>query len=198
MARWGQIVDNRRMIRWALVLIFAGLGVAEAGMAGPALGVFSAIATQHYGATAQVLEIRGERGAPQPTEWVARLSDPGARGGVREITLEGGKITSERTPLYLSSEVAGLLPIARSKVTVDSDEVFRIANREAVKNEVGFHWIEYVLRTDPSDGAPVWNVRLFDNMGALMGTLKISAQGGTVLRGFVPTNVVRTSAGREE
>lgn len=176
------------MIRWAVLAILSGIGVIHAGSAGPALAVFPALATQPYGASAQVVEILGERGAPQPAEWVIRLKDPTARGGVREITMVEGKILSQRTPVHLSTGVTGLLPISRGDVTIDADEVFRIANREAVKNELGFHWIEYVLRADAASGAPVWDVRLFDNMGAQMGTLRISAKSGTVVRGFVPTN----------
>lgn len=180
------LVDARRMKRWLVVFCLFAVPAVKASPAGPAFAAFGAIASQPYGSQARVVEIHGERGEPQPAEWVVTLHDPTARGGVREITVDQGKITSERTPLRGLSDVSAMIPLDPAKLGVDADGIFRIAQREAVKNQAGFHWIDYRLKVDPESLAPVWDVKLFDSMGAAVGTLRISAQGGTLVRGFTP------------
>ena len=175
------------MNRWISFLFLGTVLVAHAAPsapAGPASGVYKAIAPQPYASQAQVVEIRGERAEPQPQEWIAVLRDPTARGGVREIAVVDGKIVSDRTPLKAAAEIADDLPIPRANLIVDSDQIFRIAQREAVKNEVGFHWVDYKLRADPESRAAVWSVSMYDELGAVVGSMKISAQGGTLVQGF--------------
>ena len=46
----------------------------------------------------RVLEVRGRGGAPQPAVWKIILDDTQARGGVREVEVQGGRIIGERTP----------------------------------------------------------------------------------------------------
>jgi hypothetical protein len=136
-----------------------------------------------------VVEIRGERGEPQPREWTFLLSDPKARGGVREVTVAEGRITSERTPLRGLAVMTGLVPLDTKILAFDSDKVFRTVQAEAAKSEIGFHWIDYTLLTDPQSNAPVWNVKLYDYMGASVGTIRISASGGSVVSPLRPSPV---------
>ena len=168
-------------------------GVAAAG-AGPVLSGLKAIESQSYAATAKVVEIRGERGDPQPREWVYLLSDSSARGGVREVVVVDGKIISERTPLRGMADVAGYAPLDTKALAVDADAVFRIVHKEATKTELGFDWIDYTLRTDRDSNAPVWTVKLYDRMGAPVGTTRISAKGGTVVSELQPDPDARARA----
>ncbi|MFA7345146.1 MAG: hypothetical protein WC003_12655 [Terrimicrobiaceae bacterium] len=167
-------------------VLFVLAAEAVAAPAGPVLSGLDAIASQPYAASAKVVEIRGERGNPQPKEWVFLLGDSTARGGVREVTVADGKITSERTPLRGVADVAGLAPLDTRALAVDADEVFRIAHKEAIKSELGFDWADYTLRTDPDSHVPVWTVKLYDHMGAPVGTARISAKGGTVVAPLQP------------
>ncbi len=168
-----------------LFLAFAASAVAASPMT-PVAEVFAAIALKPYADHVAVVEIVGERGSPGPVEWIATLKDPTARGGVREITLTDGKITGERTPMSGRTEVAAMAPLAKGAVTTDAGGVFEITQREAVKNEVGFDWIDYQLKVDPQLGRPVWDVKIYDNLGAPVGTLRIAGDGGTVVKGFTP------------
>lgn len=180
------MVNDAGMLRHVFCLTLVMAAGLAAAPAGPVLSGLKAIESQPYAATAKVVEIHGERGDPQPKEWVYLLSDSSARGGVREIAVADGKITSERTPLRGMSEVAGMAPIDTRALSVDAEEVFRIAHKEAEKNELGFDWIDYTLRTDADSNAPVWIVKLSDNMGAPVGTVRISAKGGTVVSPLQP------------
>ncbi len=153
--------------------------MASAG--GSAFSGIEAVKEQPYGKSARVMEIRGERGEPQPKEWALLLSDPKARGGVREVAVAEGKITSERTPLRATSDITALTPLDTKGLAFDSDNVFQTVQAEAAKKEIGFHWIDYVLRTDPQTGTPTWHVKLHDYMGAPVATIQISATRGAIL-----------------
>jgi len=182
------------MLRSAFCFLLVLATGAVAAPAGPAFSGLKAIQSQPYAASAKVVEIRGERGDPQPREWIFLLADPTARGGVREVTVADGKITSERTPLRGMADIAGLAPLDTGILSTDADEVFRTVHKEAQKNEMGFNWIDYTLRTDPESNAPVWSVKLYDHMGAAVGTVRISAKGGTVVSTLQPDPDARARA----
>ncbi|MEI6033663.1 MAG: hypothetical protein WCS65_05205 [Verrucomicrobiae bacterium] len=168
--------EDPRMFRWLLLF------VASAAAASAADPAFSGIpALKPYGSSARVVEIRGERGEPQPKEWIFLLSDPKARGGVREVTVAAGEITSERTPLRGLASISGLSPIDTSRLAFDSNKVFRTVQGEATKKEIGFHWIGYTLRADAQSKVPVWEVKIYDSLGASAGTIRISAADGSVV-----------------
>jgi hypothetical protein len=130
----------------------------------------------------QLVEVRGETGQPQPQSWTIIMADPAARGGVREFVVRGDEVASERTPLRGYPTATGALPVINfSRLNVDSDEVFKFSNRQAMDAKVGFHSVDYTLRTNDADGSPMWVVHLFDYMGAPVGSLRISAENGKAL-----------------
>ena len=176
-----------------LILLLLAAGVVAAP-AGPVLSGLKSMESQPYAATAKVVEIRGERGDPQPKEWVFLFSDTAARGGVREVTVADGKITSERTPLRGMADISGLAPLDTQAIATDADAVFRVVQKEATKNQLGFDWIDYTLRTDAESHAPVWTVKLYDHMGAPVGTVRVSAKSGTVVGSLQPDPDARARA----
>ena len=169
------------MKRLTFLFLLTAAASLCAAPAGPAFAGLRAIESQPYARTAQVVEIRGDRGDPQPSEWLVVLHDSSARGGVRELTVVNGRITAERTPLRGPTEIAALAPMDSAMLKIDSDAVFRTAYREAERNKIGFNWISYKLRTDPATKAPVWNVTLYDDVGAPLATLRVSASVGSLL-----------------
>jgi len=177
------MVDDHGTMKHATMLfLLLGATGLYAGPAGPAFAGLRTIQSQPYAGTSKVVEIRGERGDPQPAEWTLLLRDTSARGGVRELTVVNGRITAERTPLRAPAEVAALVPMESEKLKVDADAVFRTAQREAERSRIGFNWIDYTLRNDPATNAPVWTAGLYDHMGAPLATMKISATGGEVVQ----------------
>jgi hypothetical protein len=174
------------MIHSAICLLLLGVASAFAGNAGSAIAAMQTVASQPVSQNAAFIELRGQRGDPMPSDWTVLLADPSARGGVREITVAEGRITSERTPLAGYSDVATRPAIDRTKVSVDANSVFDIAHSEAVSSRVGFHWLDYTLATNPETFLPEWTVRLYDSSGSLAGTLRIAAQGGAVIEPLQP------------
>ncbi len=132
----------------------------------------------------QLIEARGESGTPQPQSWTIVMIDSTARGGVREFVIADGAIRSERTPVRGYSGQAGLPPINFSRLNLDSDGAFTVAEKEATGERVGFNTVDYTLSTDLSTGSPQWVVRLFDYMGAPVGTLEVSAENGKLVQGL--------------
>jgi hypothetical protein len=164
------------------ILAFLVVSVALVGVSRADSSAYSALRTaQKVASTGTLVEVKGERGEPQPQQWVILYSDPQARGGVREVVVSDGTVVSQRTPLNGYSGVTAQPPIKLSRLNLDSEAAFQIANKQAEKQQVGFNWVDYNLRAESSTGSPVWVLRLFDNMGAQIGTLQISAEDGSIV-----------------
>jgi hypothetical protein len=174
------------MIRIALCLLLLSASPSRAANAGSAIAALQLAASQPVALNAAFIELRGQRGEPIPPEWTILMADPSARGGVREVTVANGRITSERTPLAGYRDVASRPALDRSKVSVDAGSAFDIAQREAIASRVGFHWLDYTLATNPASFQPEWTIRLYDSSGSLAGTLRIAARGGAVIQPLVP------------
>ena len=93
------------------------------------------------------------------------FSDPAARGGIREIVASGDVIVSQRTPLKGYTGAGSEPSIALTRLNLDSDRAFEIANKQAIARRIGFSWVDYTLRANAAGGAPMWILRLHDNMG---------------------------------
>ncbi len=125
----------------------------------------------------RVVELRGRSGSPQPSSWKVTIDEPRARGGVREIEVQRGRIVSERTP---TTHGAGS-SMNFNQLNLDSEGAFTIANQEAEKAGVPFDHVDYRLTSGTGGGAPVWALDLFDGKNGRMGSIEIAADSGAVL-----------------
>ncbi len=161
----------------ALLLTAASaLSVEPAATAYTALRVVGKESGQ--GALKRVIEMRGRSGAPQPAVWKIVLSEPGARGGVREVDVQRGRVIGERTPVA-RGPVGEAMDFSR--LNLDSDGVFTIVNQETQKTGQTFDRLDYSLRSGSGGGAPVWTVELFDGRRGKVGTMLLAADSGAVL-----------------
>ena len=129
----------------------------------------------------RVIEVTGRDGSPQPVLWKIVLDDPSARGGVREFEVQGGHVTSERTPVHAYSGVANEAVMDFKVLNLDSTGAFTIANKEAAAARLGFDNVDYVLRCGDLNKAPVWVLKLMDDKKQNVGTIQISADTGAVV-----------------
>ena len=136
----------------------------------------------------RVLELRGRNGMPQPAVWKIILAESDARGGVREIEVQRGKIISERT---VSRGTRGEA-MDFSRLNLDSEGVFTIINRETEQQGLPFDRVDYALRSG-SGGSPVWAADLYDGARGKVATMQIAADSGVVLAQS-KTNSAITSA----
>lgn len=129
----------------------------------------------------RVISVTGVDGVPQPETWKILIEDPGANGGIREIEVANGRITSDRTA---GRKVVGSVEGAVIKTThlnLDSNGAYAVASSTADKSHAQFGTVNYTLRTD-EHGDPIWIVTLFQRSGRPVGTIYIGANKGTVTR----------------
>ena len=130
-----------------------------------------------------VRAVQGANGSPQPGVWRIVLDDPGARGGVREIDVAKGKIVAEHTPLQPAPGAVTNPTMDFHKLNLDSEGAFTVAEKEASKAHLGFDTVDYTLRSSEGNStAPVWIVQLLDGNHHRLGSMRISAENGAVLR----------------
>lgn len=170
----------KRVIFSITLICFLAVGKTQAATAYEALRTIQK--TRGQSVMNQLIEVRGETGTPQPQTWTILMKDPEARSGIREFTVAADDIRSERTPLrrYGGEENAATLDF--SKLNLDSDGAFKLAQSQAQRLRVGFNSVDYKLQTDAATTAPVWDLRLFDHMGAPVGNLRISAVDGKLIQ----------------
>lgn len=125
-----------------------------------------------------VIEVRGRDGAPQPGVWKIVIEDPHARGGVRELEVQRGKIASERTPTSHGLGAA----MNFNQLNLDSEGAFTVANQEAQKTNALFDRVDYTLRAGTGGGVPVWQLDLSDGKNGRVGSVEIAADSGAVVR----------------
>jgi hypothetical protein len=128
-----------------------------------------------------LISVAGTDGTPQPETWKVLIDDPKARGGVREVEVSNGRITSERTPLRASVENSLGATIDTSRLNLDSSGAYALAQQTANGSHVPFNSADYALRADDR-GNPVWKVTLVRQDGEMAGSIFIGANHGTVTR----------------
>jgi hypothetical protein len=138
-----------------------------------------------------IVEVRGKGGAPQPSVWKIVINDPRARGGVREVEVENGKIVGERTPTAAHGVGSAM---NFNQLNLDSEGAFTVANQEAQKGHMPFDRIDYILRSGTGGGAPVWELDLSDGKTGRTGNVEIAADSGAVLHRDLDTHQLEDRA----
>ena len=127
-----------------------------------------------------VISLSGVNGAPQPEKWKILIEDPVARGGVREIEVAEGQITSEQPSRGITGSAEGAT-INTAGLNLDSSGAYAVATHTADKSGTPFATVSYTLRTDER-GDPVWILTLQNESRQPVGTVYISANRGNVTR----------------
>jgi len=164
------------MKRLTVFAILMGMA-AVAAYAATALDALRVAQAEMSGAN--LVEISGTRGAPEPSEWTFAFADPTARGGVTELTVRRGAVASRRTPLRDTADIATRPALFIPTVKVDSEKAFDIANRAAVSRRMVFHSVDYVLSSNGT--MPIWALTLRDADGFSVGLVHISAINGMLV-----------------
>lgn len=176
-----KIIGIRFILREMKSPLFLGLLLAAACAAQAADTAYSALRVigkrDGQETLNRVIELRGRGGTPQPAVWKVIIDEPRARGGVREIEVQRGKIIGERTP---TSRGAGS-PMNFNQLNLDSEGAFTIANQEAQKVGALFDHMDYLLKSGSNGGAPIWELELFDGRNGRAGLITVAADSGTVL-----------------
>ena len=129
----------------------------------------------------RVVSVTGVDGSPQPATWRILIDDPNARGGIREVEVTDGHISSNRVS---SRNVAGTsqgATINPARLNLDSSGAYEVASRTADSSHVPFALVSYTLRTNER-GDATWIVTLQNQNRRPVGTIYVGANKGTVTR----------------
>src|SRR6266403_3436082 len=129
----------------------------------------------------RVVSVTGVDGNPQPSTWRILIDDPNARGGIREVQVTDGRITSNRVS---SRQVTGTpqgATVNPARLNLDSSGAYEVASRTADSSHVPFALVSYTLRTNER-GDATWIVTLQNQNRRPVGTIHIGANKGTVTR----------------
>jgi hypothetical protein len=128
-----------------------------------------------------IVSVTGVKGDPQPEKWKIILADQSVHGGVHEVEVADGRISSEGTPgrsITGSTEGATL---DTAHLNLDSSGAYAVASHTAEASHTPFATADYTLRTDER-GEPLWIVTLLNQSSRPVGTIYIGATRGTVRR----------------
>jgi len=164
---------------WILVLSATTAGAQDKPTAKQATSVVAGLSPVF---SARILEITGKKGVTQPEVWKFLIQDRAIRSGLRVVEVRNGRVVKEQTPTsgYVTSGTPSTINMGM--VRIDSDAAFQIANKQAVKANVGFDSADYALRMDLNSGRPVWVLTLNDQAHRTVGTVFISSDSGKVVR----------------
>ena len=170
--------DPRRRMKRSLTLAAVVLLISPfLALAGDtAYDALRAVGTR-FGTESQtrLMEIAGKSGRPQPAVWQVQIEDPAGKGGPLQVNVQRGAVVGQ-------SKATGGMQTGRlnlATIQLDSDGAFAIANTEAIRCEISFDRLNYLLKLE--GGFPVWRVELFDGPGKMVGYLKIAADTGNVI-----------------
>jgi len=127
---------------------------------------------------AKLTEVVGLDGYPAPKTWTITFFDPAARAGMRVVTVENGRIRSQKQPSqgYTGAGEPPVLNVA--KLNVDSGAAFAVANQKATE---GFFGLHYRLRPGTNGTIPVWDLELLGRNGGVVGVMQVSADNASLL-----------------
>lgn len=130
----------------------------------------------------RLVEISGKGGTPIPKAWTVITHDLRAPGGLTHFVVRGRKVESlgEVNTFYPRVPPEGFFKTSR--VGVDSEGAFSIADKQAGLARVGFDNLDFRLRTREFSDDAVWTVRLRNADDEVVGNVDIAAGSGKVLR----------------
>lgn len=160
----------------------------------PSLDAF--LKSKHSAPGAVVVGMTGFYGQDQPQQWLILTKDRTSDEMMEEWVIADGKIQGKREIRRLPMQDLPTLSIDRSRLKVDSDEAFVIAERLADRALMGYDSVHYQLRTRDLGNEPVWVVNMLDPAGRSVGIHYISAESGNILRSIwhrpVPASISKS------
>ncbi len=129
-----------------------------------------------------VMVVRGEGGGPQPEEWIVYRGRANAPFFQASGIKASGVVLSGTAPARVVALQPHALPLNFSVLNLDSNAAWKIARREARKDNFPFDRVDYELKTNSIANVPAWTLRLFNEKKGLVGELTLSAATGDVLR----------------
>ena len=165
------------LIPTLLLLLNASL-LAAAGNSGSA---FDAVKQLPRGESKKLARIEARDGTPAPERWYFIVHDPKEDSGVHEYVVAGGEVVASRSLSQFAESVREQDVFGLGPLRVDSDRVAKLAQEYAFANNMTIASMNYALKKEGADAAPLWSVSCLDESGKEIGHLVVSAGKGNVV-----------------
>jgi hypothetical protein len=129
----------------------------------------------------RIVRIEAREGTPVPERWHIITHDPKDENGVHEYVIAGGEVVASRAISQFVESVKADDIMKESLVKVDSDKLAALAMQYAQVNNMNITSLNYVLKKEGADAAPLWNVACLDEAGKPLAVLVVSAGKGNVI-----------------
>jgi hypothetical protein len=129
-------------------------------------------------AITKIAEISARGATPFPIAWDLKFYDPASPTYLTD--LRPGERPEPSSHDYAEGKPPTYFDVTRVKL--DVDKAFEVANKEAAIAKVGFDRLDYSLRAREFSQEPVWTLRLVNEEEQLVGTVELSAESGRVFR----------------
>src|SRR5882724_9256716 len=146
----------------AALLASAALCSAAADSAGSAL---NAIKQLPRGEARKIALIEAREGTPVPERWHILVHDPKDENGLHEYVIAGGEVVASRNISQFAESLKPTDVMGTSGLRIDSHKVASLAQQYATANNVTVASLNYALKKEGVDAAPLWNVTCIDEAG---------------------------------
>lgn len=129
----------------------------------------------------RIARLEARDGTPVPERWHIIVHDPKDENGLHEYVVAGGEVVASRAISQFVESVKADDIVKESLIKIDSDKVGALAQEYAQANNIAISSLNYALKKEGADAAPLWNVTCLDEAGKQVGLLVISAGNGNVI-----------------
>lgn len=143
-----------------------------------ALGALKALPS---GKSASVTRIIGPEGKPSPDRWYLLTYDSASENGVKEFVVSKGELVASRNLSQFADAVKADEILGKENLKIDSDAAAKIARDYAHANEAVIARIDYELKKEGAEAAPIWKLTCFNESGSKIGEVVVTAGKGTVV-----------------
>lgn len=127
-----------------------------------------------------IIKISGSGCSPDPSAWLVLAYQDEIGDGPREFKIVDGEVDGDHASFKVGQLVSHSTAIDRSRVRVDSPEIFAIASSTLQNAGKNLASANLSLTQDGDGAAPTWTAVCLDESGAVVGTLRISADSGAI------------------
>jgi len=166
------------LLSLSVLLASTVLGLAAAD---PATSVLNAIKQLPRGEAKKIAAIEAREGTPFPERWHILVNDPKDENGLHEYVVAGGEVVASRNLSQFAESLKPADVVGGSSVKVDLDKLANLAQQYAQANSVTIASLNYSLKKEGADAAPLWNVTCLDETGKEIGHIVVSATKGTIV-----------------
>ena len=163
---------------YLVLLASADLCFAAADATGSAL---NAIKQLPRGEAKKIARIEAREGTPTPERWHILVHDPKDENGLHEYVIAGGEVVASRNISQFAESLKPTDVMGTSGLKIDSDKVASLAQQYAAANNVTVATLNYALKKEGDDAAPLWDVTCLDETGKELGHVVVSAGKGNVV-----------------